>query len=143
MLCFGTCSGLAFRPGVLYILDNQVWLSIRQRPELSKFCSKLEGRALCTLQRTELNLPPLPEDEGPALWPSITEPLNPLELVEFFGIGLEQRRPDRSVVSRIPVGVIVSFAILLSRHKPAHQYFPIRCARRTDGPPFQPTVAAR
>lgn len=76
-----------FRPGVLYILDNQVWLSIRQRPELSKFCSKLEGRALCTLQRAELNLPPLPEDEGPALWPSITEPLNPLELVEFFGIG--------------------------------------------------------
>ncbi len=76
-----------FRPGVLYLVDTKALRSFRQRPELKKFCSQLEGRTLCTLQRAELNLPPLAQDSGLALWPSDTTRFSALELADFLGIG--------------------------------------------------------
>jgi hypothetical protein len=71
---------------VLYIVDGGTMISFRQQPEVSRFCSEMEGRYLCTLQHHSLNLPPLP-NAVPALWPSDMQPLKSSDISQFLGIG--------------------------------------------------------
>lgn len=77
-----------FQPGTLYLLDRGSMLSVAQRPDLRNSCSRLEDQGLCTLQRVELGLPPLPADAGaPVPWPPKQGPLNPVEFAPLLGIG--------------------------------------------------------
>ena len=76
-----------FQQGTLYILDRGSLLSLSERPEVRNSCSVLEEQGVCTLQREELRLPPLPSESGPALWPPKEGPLNPVELAPFLSIG--------------------------------------------------------
>ena len=76
-----------FQPGVLYLFEPAPFRSIRERPELEKFCTELEGRFLCTLQRAALSLPPLAPGPGPALWSPTTGLRKAHQLTEFLGMG--------------------------------------------------------
>jgi len=76
-----------FSSGVLYLFEPRGFQSIRRRPELEHSCAELEGRYVCTLQRTSLSLPPLPPDPGPAPWPPDKNRLDALGLKPFLGMG--------------------------------------------------------
>ena len=76
-----------FQPGVLYLFEPAPFRSIRERPELEKFCAELEGRYLCTLQRAALSLPPLAPGPGPALWSPTTGSRKAPQLADFLGMG--------------------------------------------------------
>jgi hypothetical protein len=76
-----------FSAGVLYLFEPSALQSVRRRPDLWRFCSELEGRYVCTRQRTALGLSPLSPDPGPPPWPPHTDRLNASALVPFFGMG--------------------------------------------------------
>ena len=84
-----------FQSRVLYIVDKRTALSFRQRPDLRKFCSELGGRTVCTLQRADLNLPPLAPDRRLALWPADRRRLSSFEFTNFLGIGWSYSEGER------------------------------------------------